>query len=237
MPTFMDRVLRGEIRDLAAEIDACVDRWHQGDGDEFELHDYLGLTFEEYGVWAKDPKRIDDVVAMAKERRLPACACGTKLRTMAAQSAGSCPQCDAARRDRARADRLAREAIIDMIDPEQFDLASIRFESMSFTGDDGGVVHVEATSDLVKLAADAPVGDVQSWIKDHDGWKRIDFTSMLAEHTSTIERQQRSLDYIKTKLTQIRDRTGFAPGSHNLLDLIDAIAACEYQKEEERVPR
>jgi hypothetical protein len=32
-------------------IDARVDAWHNGDGEGMELHDFLGMTFEEYIQW------------------------------------------------------------------------------------------------------------------------------------------------------------------------------------------
>lgn len=42
--------------------------------------------------------------------------CSTELLTIAAQSSGVCPRCEAAARDRARADALARDALAELLD-------------------------------------------------------------------------------------------------------------------------
>lgn len=35
-------------------IDVLVDQWHETPGITVSLHDYLGLTWEEYGQWVRD---------------------------------------------------------------------------------------------------------------------------------------------------------------------------------------
>ena len=53
MSTFMERYLRGEV--TAEEIDDYVELWHESLGFSGELHEYLGMTWEEYGAWAETP--------------------------------------------------------------------------------------------------------------------------------------------------------------------------------------
>lgn len=47
------------------DMDDHVDRWHDGDS-PLELHEYLGLTWDEYGRWVKDPESLGRLVT---ERR------------------------------------------------------------------------------------------------------------------------------------------------------------------------
>ena len=46
-------------------IDDYVARWHEGGGFGLELHEYLGLTEQEYRLWVVDP---DVLTAMFRER-------------------------------------------------------------------------------------------------------------------------------------------------------------------------
>ncbi len=42
-------------RDLpltSEELDARIEAWHNGDGED-QLHEYLGLTWEQYKQWAE----------------------------------------------------------------------------------------------------------------------------------------------------------------------------------------
>lgn len=56
---FMDLVLRGEI--LVDEIDDFVERWHNSDSND-DLHNYLGMSFEEYSLWASDAEAIFTII-------------------------------------------------------------------------------------------------------------------------------------------------------------------------------
>ncbi len=48
-PTFMDAVLAGAERPTMDRMDDWVGRWHDGQMDQFaDLHDALGLTWEQY---------------------------------------------------------------------------------------------------------------------------------------------------------------------------------------------
>lgn len=55
----------GEV--LPEEIDDFVDIWHDGDGDQ-ELHDFLGMTEDEYSLWVSNPELIDLIVASRHNR-------------------------------------------------------------------------------------------------------------------------------------------------------------------------
>ncbi len=52
MSNFMDMCLSGEA--LPDEIGDFVDRWHESDG-TLSIHEFLGMTREEYLSWVKDP--------------------------------------------------------------------------------------------------------------------------------------------------------------------------------------
>lgn len=39
------------------QIDDAVDAWHDGAGQGQELHEYLGMTWDEYSLWAQDPNQ------------------------------------------------------------------------------------------------------------------------------------------------------------------------------------
>lgn len=66
--TFFDLYARGER--LADEADDFVDLWHEGDGpDGMSLHEYLGLTWEEYGAWARDPGALPHIRTARESRR------------------------------------------------------------------------------------------------------------------------------------------------------------------------
>lgn len=44
---------------LDEKIDDMIDAWHEGDGADRTLHDYLGMTSEQYGRWLRDSTDID----------------------------------------------------------------------------------------------------------------------------------------------------------------------------------
>lgn len=60
LDTFMQLALRGEV--LPDEIDDFVDAWHEGT-DHGELHEFLGMTLEEYSLWVANPDFIEIIVA------------------------------------------------------------------------------------------------------------------------------------------------------------------------------
>lgn len=50
--TFIDLCLKGKV--VLDEIDDFIDRWHQAPEGR-ELHDYLGMTKDEYSLWLRVP--------------------------------------------------------------------------------------------------------------------------------------------------------------------------------------
>lgn len=42
---------------LATDIDDFIDEWHDGDSD-ISLHEYLGMTHEEYKYWLENPSQL-----------------------------------------------------------------------------------------------------------------------------------------------------------------------------------
>lgn len=49
MRTFLDKFHAGQVS--VDDIDDDIDRWHAGERADLELHEYLGLTWPEYGRW------------------------------------------------------------------------------------------------------------------------------------------------------------------------------------------
>ena len=64
--TFMKLALNGDI--LPEEIDEFVTMWHQSQSED-EIHDFLGLTFEEYSLWVSSPSMISLIVSARRNRR------------------------------------------------------------------------------------------------------------------------------------------------------------------------
>jgi hypothetical protein len=63
--TYLDMAMRGEV--MSDEIDDFVSAWHKSNSDQ-DLHDYLGMTFEEYSLWVSHPDFIDLVIAARKNK-------------------------------------------------------------------------------------------------------------------------------------------------------------------------
>jgi hypothetical protein len=54
MASFIELCLSGDV--LADEIDDFIDLWHDNEaGQDQELDDFLGMTWDEYSVWANNP--------------------------------------------------------------------------------------------------------------------------------------------------------------------------------------
>jgi hypothetical protein len=63
--TFIERYLGGEAG--FEEIDDYVDAWHrtpQG----VELHEFLGMSKEEYALWLRNPDALSEIARARKER-------------------------------------------------------------------------------------------------------------------------------------------------------------------------
>jgi hypothetical protein len=65
--TFIDLALLGEV--LIDEIDDFVELWHRSDSKE-TLHEFLGMTPEEYDLWVEKPQSLPLILA-AREDGLP----------------------------------------------------------------------------------------------------------------------------------------------------------------------
>jgi hypothetical protein len=63
-PTFVDQLLQG--RAVLEDIDNYVDKWHEGD-DPRELHESLGLDWDEYALWVERPHTLRHIVFARRE--------------------------------------------------------------------------------------------------------------------------------------------------------------------------
>lgn len=63
-PTFMDQYVEGHV--MADEIDDFVDRWHDEApiimGHPVPMHDFLGMSRDEYEAWVHDPSVLPHIV-------------------------------------------------------------------------------------------------------------------------------------------------------------------------------
>lgn len=49
-----DALGRLSMRRLSEEeLDERIDAWHNGDGDDLELHEYLGVSWQDYAAWVE----------------------------------------------------------------------------------------------------------------------------------------------------------------------------------------
>ena len=64
--TFIDLCLEGKVP--LDDVDDFVDRWHE-DPEGFELHDYLGMTQEEYSLWLRVPDALPYIIKARREAR------------------------------------------------------------------------------------------------------------------------------------------------------------------------
>ena len=63
---FIDLCLRGKA--LPAEIDDFVELWHEG-GSTLPLHEFLGMTSEEYLAWVQKPELLPHIITDHRSRR------------------------------------------------------------------------------------------------------------------------------------------------------------------------
>ncbi len=65
--TFIDSYLQGKA--LAEDIEDYIDQWHESQN-QGELHEFLGLTWDEYSLWVKnDEQALPWIAAARKENR------------------------------------------------------------------------------------------------------------------------------------------------------------------------
>ena len=64
--SFIDRASTGQV--LFNEIAEFVERWHRGKSAE-ELHEYLGMTRDEYALWLVNPDTLAIICAARRGRQ------------------------------------------------------------------------------------------------------------------------------------------------------------------------
>jgi len=63
--SFIEKCINGDAS--LDEIDDYIDAWHDSDSDsELELHEYLGMTWKEYSIWAIKPSSLAEIVNTRK---------------------------------------------------------------------------------------------------------------------------------------------------------------------------
>lgn len=58
--TFLDQCLAGQA--APNDVDLYISKWHDDPTTTLKLHEYLGLTWEEYKRWAEDANEIESIV-------------------------------------------------------------------------------------------------------------------------------------------------------------------------------
>ena len=61
---FVDLCLGGDV--LEDEVDDFVENWHEDENSTQELHEYLGMSWEEYSVWATKPSILPFILSARK---------------------------------------------------------------------------------------------------------------------------------------------------------------------------
>ncbi|EPH6499614.1 hypothetical protein ACS3FE_002303 [Vibrio cholerae] len=64
--SFVNLCLNGDV--LEDEIDDFIDSWHDDEETTLELHEYLGMTWEEYSVWSTNPSVLPFILSARKNR-------------------------------------------------------------------------------------------------------------------------------------------------------------------------
>lgn len=54
--TFVEDALTGVSG--VEDIDSYVGAWHDGEGSDLELHEFLGMTWDEYRLWVEKPNTL-----------------------------------------------------------------------------------------------------------------------------------------------------------------------------------
>lgn len=65
-PSFLELACDGYV--LPREIEDYVDSWHESDSEQ-ELHDFLGMRWDEYTLWVAHPENINIIIAARLENR------------------------------------------------------------------------------------------------------------------------------------------------------------------------
>ncbi|MEU7660859.1 hypothetical protein [Streptomyces lincolnensis] len=51
------------------DVDSYVDAWHDEDDTDLELHEWLGMTWDEYRLWVEKPSTLRYIVAAHRHGR------------------------------------------------------------------------------------------------------------------------------------------------------------------------
>lgn len=62
---FIQLSLRGQV--MLDEIDDYIDHWHENPG-SVQLHEFLGMTWEEYSLWVASPGALAYIVKARHEK-------------------------------------------------------------------------------------------------------------------------------------------------------------------------
>ncbi len=63
--SFIELCLNGDV--LEDEIDDFVDNWHEDEKTTLELHEYLGMSWDEYSIWATRPSILPFILSARKK--------------------------------------------------------------------------------------------------------------------------------------------------------------------------
>lgn len=61
---FIQSCLEGDA--FLSEIDDFIDSWHEGDSN-LSLHEFLGMTRDEYEIWLKNPDMLPFIIRARKD--------------------------------------------------------------------------------------------------------------------------------------------------------------------------
>jgi hypothetical protein len=64
--SFIEKCINGDAS--LDEIDDYIDEWHDSDSNnDLELHEFLGMSWEEYSLWAVKPSLLAEILNHRKQ--------------------------------------------------------------------------------------------------------------------------------------------------------------------------
>jgi hypothetical protein len=64
--SFIEKCINGDAS--LDEIDNYIDEWHDSDStNDLELHEFLGMSWEEYSLWAVKPSLLAEILNHRKQ--------------------------------------------------------------------------------------------------------------------------------------------------------------------------
>lgn len=64
--TFVELYLKGTVTD--EDINDYIHKWHLGDDISLELHEYLGMTWDEYAQWVQNPYNLKEILTKINKK-------------------------------------------------------------------------------------------------------------------------------------------------------------------------